>query len=830
MNLPKAWRPTGDGVVKFDIQKVVRLVALSIGITLLAALGMARQSFGQDGPSNTVVDGAYGALSNASTALEAAMRYESDTLAKKVLNAEPSINWIGGGDQFWYKKESKTGYQFILVKSRTGRQGPLFDHDALAKALSQVTGEELAPNALPIVDLEVRGKHLSIRMATGDTIDCDISSYKCSPKQVIDQAKGIVSPDGRKTALVIDYNVWIRDNASGALSQVTHDGVQYFTYGDAGGGGLDFTYLKRIHEEAAKPLTGLVWSPDGRYLATIRTDLRNVPLRPFVIEFLPKNDNFTVAHYTPYEVAGDNIIPLRRVAIIDLRSGLTVTAQVESDKLQDYAIFHFRPPSIWWDLQRKELYLHTASRDAKTYGLIAVDVRSGNVRTVIEETEAYYYDFNPNDYGQPNFYVTTDGNEMIWYSQRSGYGHLYLYDAQTGRLKSAITSGDWVVHDLLRVDEKRRLLYFTAGGREHGDSPYYRKLYRATLDGKSIKLLSPADADHEFTSLYNALSQSGLDALPSKFSPNGKYFVDTFSTISIPPVTQLRKENGDLVATIIEADAEALYATGWKPPERFTVKAADGKTELYGVLIKPIGFDPTKRYAVIENTYPGPTGSFGPQNFMSGFRGLTTNNLQVTAELGFVCVALDGRGTRGRGKAFQYAFSGTEDVFGALDHKVAIENLAARVRYMDISRIGLVGASFGGYGTARAALLYPDFFDVVVSYVGPGDYRTTGRAVSNERFFGTPGRALKEGVDYYDLISNTRLAGRLTGNLLLVYGELDENVPINQAFAMFDALIKADKVFDTLIIPGATHGGAYMDPYAFKRQLNYFRQHLGPPQ
>jgi dipeptidyl aminopeptidase/acylaminoacyl peptidase len=285
---------------------------------------------------------------------------------------------------------------------------------------------------------------------------------------------------------------------------------------------------------------------------------------------------------------------------------------------------------------------------------------------------------------------------------------------------------------------------------------------------------------------------------------------------------------GDCAATVLQADVAALLETGWRPPTRFTVKAADGRTDLYGVMFTPLAMDSARRHAVVELTYPGPQGDYGPHGFMDGITGSLTYNMQRTAELGFVGVALDGRGTSRRGRTFRYAFAGTEDVFGSADHRAAIENLAKRHRFMDVERVGITGGSFGGYATVRAMLLHPGFFDVTVSHVGPHDFRKLGPGLTVDRFFGIPSEPGAKD-DFYATISNTRLVDRLEGKLLLIYGEIDENVPFVNPMVFFDALIKADKDFETIILPNTTHGTS-VHPYAIRRQAEYFVEHLGGPR
>jgi dipeptidyl-peptidase-4 len=710
--------------------------------------------------------------------LERARAFSAEALAPTVKNGDVVPTWIDG-ERFWFKRQTGPGFEFVVIDAATGKQ-----------------------------------------VAAGDKPPPGVAQAKTSPADV-------PSPDGRFSAFVRDHNIWLRELASGRERQLTWDGIEAHAYGDTAFGDLMRVMRRRIG--TSKPPEGIVWSPDGRYLVAMRADLRNIPLRPVVTEYAPKDSVFAIVHLDHYPIAADEGSPPRTITAIEVDTGASASAGIDSLRLQDYAPVYFAFGVVWWSLESRELYFITGTRDATHYGLAALDLRTGRVRTVIEETERHYYSLNPYDYAHPNVRVLRDGAEAIWYSQRSGYGHLYLYDARRGKLKRAITSGDWVVFDLLHVDEAKRLVYFTAGGREKGGNPYYRHLYRVSLDGGAPQLLTPEDADHQFTNHFG-LFTTLYGASQSRISPSGRFFVDVYSTVDQPPAAVIRDSAGRLVSRLIEADVSALRATGWRPPERFVAKAADGATDLYGVLYRPSDFDPNRHYAVIDCMYPGPQGSWSPQTFMDNLRGNSVMfgaNMQALADLGFIVVELDGRGTSRRSREFRYAFSDSEDVLGAADHKAAIEHLAAERPWMDVNRVGVTGASFGGYGSLRAALLYPDFFDVCVSMVGPADFRTMGLSLTNDRFFRYPGRS-KADAEFAELITNTRLATRLKGRLLLVYGGLDENVPFNQAFLLFDALIDAGKDFDTLIVPNSTHA-VLRQPYVIRRAMEYFTEHLGPP-
>jgi dipeptidyl-peptidase-4 len=714
------------------------------------------------------------ALSQDTARLARARAFSKDALIAMTRNASIVPNWIGGGERFWFKRQNATGSDFVVVDAATGKQ-------ISVSASPPVTGAS--------------------RPGSTD----------------------VLSPDGRSAAFVRDRNVWLRDTASGQERQLTTDGVEGYEYGSVAYGDL----MRVLRRRAGIPRTpeGLVWSPDSHYIATMRADSREVPLRPVVTEYAPKDSAFAIAHMDRYPVAADSKEPGRTISVIDARSGSSVSAAIVAANLQDYAPVYFTFGVVWWNLAGHELYFITGTRDATRYCLAALDLSSGKVRTVIEETERHYYSLNPDDYSRPNVYVTRNGSEAIWYSQRSGYGHLYLYDARSGKLKHPITKGSWAVFDIQHVDEAGRLVYFTAGGREKGLSPYYRHLYRVSLDGGEPQLLTPEEADHEFSNHYG-LFLTLYGATHSQMSPSGRYFVDEYSTVDQPPVTVIRTASGRLVSRLVQADVSALHASGWRPPERFIVKADDGTTDLYGVMFRPADFDPGRRYAVIDRMYPGPQGSFAPQTFMDSLAVLGAD-MQGLAELGFVVIELDGRGTSRRSRDFRYTFAGTEDVLGAADHVAAIKHLAQERKWMDIGRVGVTGASFGGYGSLRATLLYPDFFKVCVSMVGPSDFRTMGLSLTNDRFFGYPARS-KANADFEELITNTRLVGRLEGKLLLMYGGIDENVPLNQAFILFEALIKADKDFDTVMIPNSTHA-VTQQPYAIRRMMEYFARQLGPP-
>ena len=398
---------------------------------------------------------------------------------------------------------------------------------------------------------------------------------------------------------------------------------------------------------------------------------------------------------------------------------------------------------------------------------------------------------------------------MIWFSERDNWGQLYLYDLQTGRLKNQITSGDGNVAQLVRVDEKNRLLYFRSVGKEKGRDPYFIHFYRIGFDGKNLTLLTPEDATHVVAP-----------------SPSAKYFVDSYSKPDVAPTTVLRASDGKLITTLERTDISRLVTAGWKPPEPIVVKARDGTTDLYGLLYRPTKFNPSVKYPIINHIYPGPqTGSVGPRNFLSA-RG----DSQALAELGFVVVEIDGMGTPWRSKKFHDAYFGDMGDNTLPDQVAAMKELSARYPWIDLERVGIWGHSGGGYATAGAMLHFPDFFKVGISESGNHDNRNYEDDWA-EKWQGLLTKRA-DGTTNYDSQANQNFAKNLKGKLLLTHGTMDDNVPPSSTLVLVDELIKANKDFDLLLLPNRRHGYA-AEPYMIRRRWDYFvRNLLGaePPQ
>jgi dipeptidyl aminopeptidase/acylaminoacyl peptidase len=455
---------------------------------------------------------------------------------------------------------------------------------------------------------------------------------------------------------------------------------------------------------------------------------------------------------------------------------------------------------VQWSEDGKTLAFVSTSRDHKQEWLRVTDAETGAVREVMGETAAKFFESGN---GKVNWKYLPKSNEILWFSERDNWGQLYLYDLTTGQLKNQITQGDGNVTQVLYVDEAAREIYFLAVGKEKGRDPYYSHFYGVGFDGKGMRLLTPENADHAV-----------------KVSEDGKLFVDAYSTPTQPQTTVVRDNNGKLVMEVAKQDVTKLLATGWKPPVPFTVKARDEQTDLYGLMFKPTNFDAAKKYPIVNYVYPGPqTGSCGGRSFQPGH-----GDLQPLAELGFVVVCIDGMGTPWRSKRFHEAYYADLGDNTIPDQVAGMKQLAAKYRWIDIGRAGMYGHSGGGNATAAALFHYPDFFEVGISESGNHDNRDyeddwaekwAGLLVKNA-----------DGSSNYDSQANQKTAKDLKGHLLLAHGTMDENVPPNNTLLVVDALIKANKDFDLVVIPNAGHGYGAATQYMTRRRWDYFVRYL----
>lgn len=783
----------------------VRIGQWSVGMCALIALSVISTAAAQESGANvkqvlTAVDYAH------------AEKYMSYNVNRLVYGAERAT-WLSD-DRFWYRSTTAGGSEFMIVDATTGQGKPAFDHAALASALSAATGMHFDARHLPARGaFSEDGESISFAIRS-KRWECSLRGYTCIAKGSGGDGGGVartaeslaaqtaaadnesLSPDGKSVVFIRDYNLWLRDVTNGKETQLTTDGVKDFGYATDNAG---WTHSDR-------PI--VLWSPDSKKIATYQQDQRGVGEMYLV--------HTQVGHPTleewKYPLPGDPVVTTIQRVIIDLNGPRIIRLRMPPDQhrstlCDDVACKPGEWSDVQWSSDASHLAFVSTSRDHKHEQLRVADAKTGEVRDVLREDVSTFYESGN---GAVNWRYLPASNKVIWFSERDNWGQLYLYDLQTGQLKNQITSGEGNVTQVLRVDEKNRMIYFLAVGKEKGRDPYFIHFYRIGFDGNNLKLLTPENANHEV-----ALSHSG------------KYFVDSYSTPDTPPVTVLRDANGKLIATVQRADISELLATGWKPPVPFTVKARDGVTDLYGLMFKPTSLDPNKKYPIINHIYPGPqTGSVGSRSF-SAARG----DCQSLAELGFVIVEIDGMGTPWRSKTFHEAYFGNMGDNTLPDQITGMKQLAQRYSWIDIDRAGIYGHSGGGFAAADAMFRYPDFFKVGISESGNHDNR------EYEDDWGEKWQGLlvrnADGSTNYDSQANELIAKNLKGHLLLAHGTVDNNVPPYNTLLVVDALIKANKDFDLIMLPNERHGYAGDTPYMTRRRWDYFVRYLlgaEPPQ
>ena len=699
--------------------------------------------------------------------------------------------WLPDG-RFWYRTQTAAGAEFILVDPSRRTRTAAFDRARIAAAMSAAADTTYDPARLPMQSIEFLDEGRAIGFQVGNTRwRCELAGNSCTSERGAGGPQGgrnvVVSPDGKRAAFIRAHNLWVRDVATGAETQLTTDGVEHFGYATDNAGWT----------RSERPV--LLWSPDSRMIATFQHDARGAGEMYLVRTQVghPQLESWK------YPLPGDSAIFMIHRVVIHVDEPRVVRLRMEPDAhrstLCDHVVCRGQWADIEWSGDSRQLAFVSSSRDHKTATLRVADPATGAVREVLTETVPTFFESGN---GRVNWSVLERSNEVIWFSQRDDWGHLYLYDLATGRLKRRITTGEGNVLQVLRVDEEARTLWFTGAGFEAGRDPYFRHLYRIGLDGRNRRLLTPEDADHDVT-----------------LSPAGRWIVDSWSRPDQPPVSVLRDASGRVVVPLERADISRLVATGWTPPIPFTVKARDGKTDLYGLMYRPSNFDSTKSYPIINQIYPGPqTGSVGTRSFVPS-RGDT----RAIAELGFIVVQIDAMGTPMRSKSFHAAYYGDMGDNGLPDQIAGMKQLAERHRWIDLERAGIYGHSGGGYAAAGAILRYPDFFKVAVSQAGNHDNRLY------EDDWGEKWQGLlienPDGGDSYDAQANQMYAKNLKGKLLLAHGTADNNVPPYGTMVLVDELIKENKDFDFIAFPNRRHGFGN-EPYMMRKRWDYFVRHL----
>jgi dipeptidyl-peptidase-4 len=705
-------------------------------------------------------------------------------------------------ERFWYRDTTPEGNEFILVDPARGSRAPAFDHAKLATALATAVGGEAKYDAshLPFqqIDLSPDARSVTVSVA-GKRWTCAVTGDSCAPA-VAGARPGAggeggrpgrafaridsPSPDGTRTAYIRDNNLWVRELATGKETQLTTDGVKDFGYATDNAG---WTMSDR-------PI--VLWSPDSKKMATFQQDQRQTG-EMYLVDTRVGHPHLMA---WKYPLPGDEKVTMIQRVIVEVDTPKVIRLKMEPDQhrstlCDDVSCRGGEWSDVEWNKEGTQLAFVSTSRDHKHEQVRIADAATGEVREVFDEKVSTFFESGN---GRVNWRYLGATNEIIWFSERDNWGQLYLYDAKTGALKRQITTGEGNVTQLLQVDEKARVLYFAAVGREKTIDPYFRGFYRIGMDGKGLKRLTPEDGDHDVT-----------------LSASGKYFVDTYSKPDMPPTSVVRNNEGKILVELGHADITKLLATGWKPPTPFHVKARDGVTDIYGLLYKPTNLDPAKKYPIVNKIYPGPqTGSVGGRGFNAG-RG----DQQALAELGFVVVEIDGMGTPWRSKKFHEAYFADMGDNTLPDQVAGMKQLAAQYAWIDLDRAGIYGHSGGGFAAAAAMFRFPDFFKVGISEAGNHDNRVYEDDWA-EKWQGLLEKK-PDGTTNYDDQANQNHAKNLKGRLLLAHGTMDTNVPPYNTLLVVNELIKANKDFDLLLLPNRGHGFGN-EPYMVRRRWDYF--------
>lgn len=721
--------------------------------------------------------------------------------------------WLQDGNRFWYRNKTASGHEYVLVDPVRNTKGLVFDNARLAAAMSIAKDTSYDPSRLPFRSFEFANDGTNERAIEFDAskkrFSCDIIAYTCAVRDTLpSEVPYVLSPDKKLEAFIFKHNVYVRPRHGGDSTQLTTDGVEYWSYG------VNMPRPSELQRPRPRPRRPQVrWSPDSKKLAVSRSDERGVKLMPYIVSTFQRPKYYT----QPYALPGDSIVPLPTVYLIDVASKASVLAKVAPRPNQLTISGSARDSA--WSASSNRLYISLVTRGSKSAYLAAVDPSTGTMSVIARDTSKTFVEIGPPSGDPTSWYVTKDDKDAFWWSERDGWSHLYRYvatgqtavaadgdggsaPALTGTLKNQVTSGPWNVGAIQYVDEATKQVYFSARGKEPGQFWYYPKLYRVGYDGTGLTLLTPEDAYHQM-----------------EFSPSGKYIVDTYSRVEQPPVTVLRSPvDGRVIRTLEKADVSRLQAVGWKPTQTFSVKARDGVTDIYGVIYMPPNIDSTRKYPIITHIYPGPqVGSVGSWTFKDGGEDF------ALAQLGFVVIQLDHMGTPLRSKAFHDSYYGNFGDNGLPDHMAAIRQLAARHSFIDLDRVGIYGHSGGGFASTDAMLRHPEFFKVAVSGSGNHDNRSYNIYWA-EKYQGLMQRDTLRKTDNFATSANKSMAKNLRGHLLLMHGDMDDNVHPAMTIQLVDELIKANRDFDLIIAPNRNH--RLDEPYFIRRRWDYFVQYL----
>jgi dipeptidyl aminopeptidase/acylaminoacyl peptidase len=719
--------------------------------------------------------------------------------------------------RFWYQRRGEAGLEYCVVDAASGERRIAVTQASLATALARELEAPVDPEQLivrnPLFDL---GQERLTFEAYGETYAFSLTEGSLSRADKRSDLNWIVAPDGGSALVLRDYNLWLRDLATGDERALTTDGTEFCAYGEPPAA------MRGVRSRSGDATAEALWSPDGRWVLTLQTDDRHVP-DLVVADYAPADGVRPKIRANKTSLPEDPKATEFRMIAIEVATGRQVEARYPRLCAVRMNSTPFGAGLAWWSADSHTAYFVDIERGERKAHVVAFDVASGATRVVFSEESESYVEVSVIVYTAALIAPLPETNELVWYSERTGRGHLYLYDLATGTLRNAITEGPWQIRDILRVDAKRRKITFLAGGIGDDEGPYVAKPCVASLDGGEVKVLSAAPGEHRvWRAGEMALLMKRLEGLDpsriSSLSPSGDYFVETVSTVEALPMTVLRDRDGGEIAVLETATSD--LPTGWSAPEPVRCKAADGETDTFGLLFKPLGYDPSQRYPVIDCIYGGPQVSNVPRgNFADGdMMGATTYlDAMHLSSLGAFVLILDGRGTAQREQAFRTAsYRAAHTASNLEDHIAALRQLAEARPQMDLDRVGITGFSGGGYMTAHAALRFGGVFKVAVA--GGGNYDQALFWHSwGERYHGA-----YEAEHYAAQAAKTYAAG-LTGKLLLVHGLLDEGCHPAALFQLVQALIEANKDPDLVILPRAGHEWT---GYGMRRRWEYLATHL----
>lgn len=751
-----------------------------------------------------------------------AAKFSASNTRNLVYSTSVMPQWLKKSNRFWYTYTTSEGRRWYIVNPEKKEKQEMFDRDKMAADLTTILKKPYDAQSLPdlylhftdnedgfrfamlgkedkILNLEYNFQHKKTRLLNNKVLQ---------PTRRYKPGWASVSPDGNTVVFARGYNLYavnkqdfekltvnFRDTTV-KEKQLTTDGIKDFGYGKAETGAED-----RFNRSAVT----VHWSPDSKYFAVVKLDSRKVKELWTINSLAMPRPSL---HTYKFQMPGDTGGYQRHLVLYDLAQSKQKVLRFNLTEDQSVSLWEWPNwkarvqkgefSSSVWIGNNKKFYFTRITRDLTGVDVMEVDVQTGNVKTIIAESMHTYLETQ-------SFALVNNDKELIQWSERDGWGHFYLYHSN-GTLKNRITAGPWHCNDIVHIDERKRILYFTANGRESGEDPYYKHFYKVNFDGTGLKLLNPGNFDH-------------------RISPNKQmtYFVDNFSRVNTAPVSTLYDINGKKLLELEKADLSTLFAHGYKFPEIFKVKAADGITDLYGVIYKPFDFDSTKTYPVVQYVYPGPQKEAVQKSFV-----MPSDMIDRLAQIGLIVVTVGNRGgSPERSKHYHNFGYGNIRDYGLADKKAALEQIGASRPYIDMKRIGIHGHSAGGAMSASAILTYPNFYKVAISSSGNHD-NTIYNRWWNEKYNGRKLQINKQGdTTYtYTVHKNAELAKNLKGRLLLTTGEADDNVHAANTFRMAKALMNANKRFDMHVFPGAGHNYGMMNEWFFWRVADYYSQWL----